>query len=277
MTAAQVGRKTRAAARRALLSATVSALDRLRPVAPPAVWFSLVAMRSAVGTGPVLTRPQARRALVLAPHPDDETIGVGGSVALLADAGADVRVLTASCGEASVANPAMAAAATAAARAGELACACAILGASLIDVLGLPDGDLGHHQAALTASINTVLVDFRPDIVFVPWPLDDHPDHVAVCRALAAAVALPVVSEVWCYEVWTALPPNRMVDISAWWDRKRDALRAHHSAGASFDPTAHLALSRWRSIAALSGAGHAEAFMVLRPDQFRQLVEGTHD
>jgi LmbE family N-acetylglucosaminyl deacetylase len=266
------GRAGRRSARRWLLTGVTRGLNRLRPLAPPSVWFVLVALRSAAGSGPLLTRPHARRALVLAPHPDDETIGCGGCVALLADAGADVRVLVASAGEASVGDAS--AASTGAARAEELGVACGILGATVEGVLSLPDGGLSGHEEAVTAAVDAVVARFRPDVVFAPWPLDEHPDHRAVCRALAACPSLERPTEIWCYEVWAALVPNRLVDISSSWERKRRALKAHVSAGASFDPTAHLALNRWRSIAGLGGVGQAEAYLVLTPDELRRLIRG---
>jgi len=255
-----------------LLSLTTKVLARLRPVAPPAVWFALVAFRSAAGSGPLLTRPRAKRALVLAPHPDDETIGCGGCVALLVEDGTEVQVLLASSGEASVADPSLSAEATALARTQEFDAACSILGARVARVLKFPDGELTAHQEEMTASVDVILSSFRPDIVFVPWPLDDHPDHRAVCRALAGCHNLRSTSEIWCYEVWSALTPNRVIDVSPWWDQKVKALSAHSSAAVAFDTSAHLALNRWRSIAGLGGGGHAEAYLVLGPDQFHRLV-----
>ena len=256
-----------------LLSVLTAFLDRVRPVAPPAVWSSLIALRSAIGRGPLFTRPSADRALVLAAHPDDETIGCGGCIALLAKEGTEVRVLAASSGEANTARPSKSARATALTRASDLEAACSILGATVEGILGFPDGNLTNHQDALTASIDDVLARFRPDIVFVPWPLDDHPDHLAVCRALASCTGLQAPTKIWCYEVWSALIPNRLVDISPWWDQKNAALQAHTNAAGLTDLTAHLALNRWRSIVGLSGVGQVEAYLVLSPEEFRRLVE----
>jgi LmbE family N-acetylglucosaminyl deacetylase len=262
-------------ARRMLLSGLTTFVDRLRPLTPPAAWSSLLALRSAAGRGPVFTRPAADRALVLAPHPDDETIGCGGCVALLAEEGTDVRVLAASSGEASTASPSRSARKTAQSRASDLEAACSILGATVEDVLALPDGDLSNHEDAIALSIGNVLARFRPDVVFVPWPLDDHPDHLAVCRALAASTGLQASTKIWCYEVWSALTPNRMVDISPWWDQKNAALQAHAKSAGSSDLTAHLALNRWRSIVGLSGVGQVEAYLVLSPKEFCRLVEAS--
>jgi N-acetylglucosamine malate deacetylase 1 len=260
--------------RRLIVRAVVRALNRLRPIAPPTLWFTLSALVSAAGKGPVVTRPWADRVLVLAPHPDDETIGCGGCIALLAASGADVRVLSLSSGENLLSGVAPVEAEPFD-RVAELERACTILGATLAGALTLPDGELGRHQPAVTSAVDTLIRAFRPEIIFVPWLLDDHPDHRALSQAVAACPGLTDTSEIWCYEVWAALPPNRIVDVSPWWEKKQAALASHESGFRSFDLSAHLALGRWRAIAGLSGHGFAEAYLVLSPTHFRDLAKGT--
>jgi N-acetylglucosamine malate deacetylase 1 len=260
-------------ARRVIVRAVVRALNRLRPIAPPTLWFTLSAAVSAAGKGPLVTRPCADRVLVLAPHPDDETIGGGGCIALLAASGTDVRVLSLSSGESPL--PGTRNGAESSARVRELERACTILGATVEGALTLPDGELGRHQSAITSAVDTLVRSFRPEIIFVPWLLDEHPDHRALSQAVAACDNLSEIREIWCYEVWAALPPNRIVDVSPWWEKKQKALASHESGFRSFDLSAHLALGRWRAIAGLSGHGYAEAYQVLSPGDFRALSEAT--
>lgn len=269
--------QARKAAKRLVLSGSASLLERARPAQPPAVWRALVAARSAAGNGPVVTRPSCERAVVIAPHPDDETIGCGGCVALLADMGTKVDVIAASAGEAGFARAFGPSSARGRAREGELRDACAILGATLHEVLRFPDGELADCVDDLARQLDKALSSLAPELIFVPWPLDDHPDHRAVARASALCTRLEEATEIWCYEVWSALPPNRLVDITPWSQRKGHALRAHKSAHVSFDPAAHLAINRWRSISGLGGTGEAEAYLVLRPAAFRRLVQGTQE
>ncbi len=246
-------------------------IARLRPLAPPAAWTAILATRSLAGRGPVVLHPAADRVLVVAPHPDDETIGCGATLAGLATRGAEVRVLVASAGEASVATAGIGAAATGAARRDEAVAACAALGLPRPDVLALPDGRLGDHVDELVAAVAAALDDLDPDAVFVPWPLDDHPDHRAAAAAVARVELRPGV-EVWGYEVWSAAPVNRIVDVTATWPAKVAALGCHVSAHGTFDPSAHLALGRWRTLFGLDGHGHAEGFLVLDGPTFRRLV-----
>jgi len=244
----------------------------LRPYAPPSAWEAIVAARSLAGDGPVVLTPTARRAMVIAPHPDDETLGCGGTLALLNRYGCTVKVLIATCGEGSVAARGQSPADTAAVRRDEAVAACRVLGTSDPDFLNLPDGNLSESLEVLAARLTQDIAAFDPQIVFVPWPLDGHPDHQVVPAALAS-VDLPGGVEIWTYEVWTPLPANRIVDVSEVWSVKSRALGCHASGAEGFDLTAHLALDRWRSIFGLDGHGHAEAFLVLGPLTLRSLVE----
>jgi LmbE family N-acetylglucosaminyl deacetylase/O-antigen/teichoic acid export membrane protein len=259
------------ALRRHLLSWVTRTINHFRPLAPPTIWNLILAARSAVGSGPIVAVPSARRVLVLAPHPDDETIGCGGTIALLARSGATVTVAVATSGELAVAEPGSPAEVRRR-RQEEVCAACRQLGVTQPLFLDLPDGVLRDHLGVLVGQLARLSERLCPDAVFVPWPLDDHPDHMALAAALAD-VELPDSCEVWSYEVWAALPANRIVDVSEVWDIKLAALSCHASGRISFDLDSHLALARWRSIFGLSGKGHAEAFLALRSSDFRELVQ----
>ena len=255
--------------RRRLLSWATRLMAAVRPLTPPSALGLILTARSLVGSGPVVSFPAARRALVLAPHPDDETIGCGGTAALLVGGGATVTVVIASSGEMSVAVGGDALE-VARRRREEAAAACGLLGTSQPIFLGLPDGGLMANRAMLSSRIRQLLLDRRPTVVFAPWPLDAHPDHIAVAAALADALDGSDL-EVWGYEVWGALTPNRIVDVTSVWPIKEAALRCHAGSDA-FDLDSHLALGRWRSIFGLSGKGYAEAFLALEASEFAQLV-----
>jgi LmbE family N-acetylglucosaminyl deacetylase len=236
------------------------AAARIKPLVPARVWPTLLAARSLAGSGPALSLPPLRRVLVLAAHPDDESMGCGGTLALLSDAGADVSLVFASDGEATIGStrsPSL----TAALRRQEAAAAGRILGIRRPPVfLGHPDGALPEAVEALAASLTTLVAQRRPEAVFLPWFLDGHDDHRAMTEVLSRA-DLPAALQVWGFEVWTPLPVTRLVDITAVEDRKRAALAAHRTAHAAFDVSAALHLSRWRSLHTQLGNGSAEAFI----------------
>jgi N-acetylglucosamine malate deacetylase 1 len=264
-------RSGRGLVHRRLNRAATGAIARIRPVAPPPVRSAVLYARSVAGSGPVVLRPQVERALVVAPHPDDETIGCGGTLAGLAARRSEVRCVLATAGEASVAEREAGRAGTARTRRSKAEDACRVLGLAPPRFLDLPDGALDGQREALSTCIGELVADFDPQAIFAPWPLDDHPDHQAVAPALAA-VPLATSVEVWMYEVWSTLPANRIVDISDRWDAKVQALRCHEHGHRSADLSAHLALARWRSLFGLDGQGYAEAFLVTDPEGLRDLV-----
>lgn len=142
-----------------------------------------------------------RRVVVLAAHPDDETLGVGGTVQLLHEAGAEVTVVVATDGEA--AFPALdrpARAGLGARRRDEMRAAMRKLGGEGLEpvFLGLPDSGLAECEARLTDRLTGLLRG--ADCVLLPWPQDPHPDHATVGRAGLAAA--PVEAHRWSYPIW---------------------------------------------------------------------------
>jgi LmbE family N-acetylglucosaminyl deacetylase len=146
---------------------------------------------------PALDVPESGVPLVVAPHPDDEILGVGGLLALLG--AAEVAAVTdgeASHPESGVYTPAT----LAEVRRHETGDALTRLGLPDAPVrrLGHPDG--GVDEAALTAQLTGLLSPGR--WCLATWRGDGHPDHEAVGRAAAAACATTgaVLLE---YPIWT--------------------------------------------------------------------------
>lgn len=250
--------------------ALVRAMARAKPAIPEALWPVLLTARSVIGDGPLVGLPAFGRVVVLSAHPDDESLGCGGTMALLADAGAEVSLVIATDGEATHGS-ALTGEETARLRRDEGTRAGKILGADT-RWLSHPDGGLAHRLDHLAGDLAAVLAERRPDALFLPWFLDGHPDHQALSDALALVPAVPAEMEVWGYETWTALVPNRVVDITAVIDRKREALATHRTAALAFDLSAGLGLSRWRSVHGLLGRGHAEAFLALPAPRYLALT-----
>ncbi len=136
------------------------------------------------------------RVLVVAPHPDDETLGCGGAIALLAAQGCDVWILVVSDGTKSHPNSRQyPAPLLKQLRATETQQAMAVLGVTSdrITYLELPDGavpmpeslDFNAAVDRVAAYLNTV----NPLTIFAPCRTDPHPDHRATWEILHAALA----------------------------------------------------------------------------------------
>lgn len=228
---------------------------------PDAVVRRALVAASHAGRGLPVGPPDARRALVVAPHPDDESLAVGGLSHRLSDAGAELSLVLVTAGEASRAggDPAS----LGRARTAEARAAAAVLGIGRVDELGLPDGALGDHVPALAERLDTALRQWRPDVVLTTWFGDDHPDHRAVNAALALLAPDHGDLPVWGGEMWTPAPATNLVDLRPIdVEAKARAVAQHRTAARAFDLTARLALDRYRSVNALAGRGHAEAYVV---------------
>ncbi|MEP7300062.1 MAG: PIG-L family deacetylase [Caldimonas sp.] len=239
-------------------------------------------------TYPRLLEPHAAdRVLVVAPHMDDEAIGCGGAALRHRQLGnplAVVYLTDGAQGDARLGDPAVGLAEANRLRAAlrrerhqEGLAWCAAAGAERSDFLDLPDGQLGAHTGGAAARrLADILAAWRPSIVYLPSPLDVHPDHRAANRLLLAALrlaALPGGLRLRGYEVWTPVLANAVMDIGAVVDAKARLLGLHASQLRDIDYVRHVvALNAYRSLLLPGHAGHAEAFVDLAPDRYAELL-----
>jgi LmbE family N-acetylglucosaminyl deacetylase len=128
----------------------------------------------------------AASALIIAPHPDDETIGCAIMIMRKIDAGADVHIVIASDGERSRRASHHGPTGLASLRRQEALTAIAILGvpAENVTFLGFPDGRLAQHEAELRSRLAEIADRFPTDQIIGPALADAHPDHRATARAV---------------------------------------------------------------------------------------------
>ncbi|GAB2837867.1 PIG-L deacetylase family protein [Streptomyces daliensis] len=144
-----------------------------------------------------------RRVVVVAAHPDDEVLGLGGTLARLAEANVRLRLVAVTDGEASHPDStAPIARDLARVRRAETLSALDELGAGDTEVisLGLPDSGVAEGESRLTARLTELTEGF--DVCAAPWSGDAHADHEAAGRAASAAGTangVPVLH----YPVWT--------------------------------------------------------------------------
>ncbi|CCH02648.1 LmbE family protein [Fibrella aestuarina BUZ 2] len=189
------------------------------------------------------------KTLVLAPHPDDESLGCGGTLALLRQADYPVHVVFVSDGTQSHPNsPTYPADRLRDLREAEARAALVELGIpeAMSTFLRLPDravpvaGAPGFNEQA--AALAEQIQSFRPTTVLVPYERDPHPDHRATYQLLDEALkAVPTRPRVLEYLIWLwelgrpdDLPkPNERIvlkiDIHTAVEQKNRAIQAHQS------------------------------------------------
>jgi LmbE family N-acetylglucosaminyl deacetylase len=208
--------------------------------------------------------PSNERLVVLAPHMDDEVIGCGGTLARHVACGADVTIVFLTDGRGG---------GDAATRKEESRRALQELGITKIIFLDGEDGRLGTAPA-LAAALRAALEAARPEIVYLPFFLEEHPDHRAASALLAEAVGGTRLSfRCHAYEVWTPLFPNCFVRIDATIDAKRRALTHYQSQLAEADYLhTSLGLNAYRSSALLDASCRfAEGFCAVSLAEYLDL------
>jgi N-acetylglucosamine malate deacetylase 1 len=206
--------------------------------------------------------------LVFAPHPDDEVAGPGGALALHRVRGDAVHVVVATDGSNGDPDGRFDSVDYAALRRAESTAGLGEVGVHDVLFWGFPDGcvlsqsdvewGVQKASAAITAA--------TPRLIYLPWQREGHPDHHALHNIVVAAIdrlAWPGLAL--GYEVWNALIPDAVLDITAVVERKRRAMLAHRSQTAYVQyEHALLGLAAYRSLVHQRGQGYAEAFVRLR-------------
>jgi LmbE family N-acetylglucosaminyl deacetylase len=199
----------------------------------------------------------ARKVLVFSPHPDDETLGCGGTLARLAQL-CPVKVVLVTDGSGAGGLPPGAGAV----RQTEFVKALAVLGINDSFQLNQPDGFFSG-SADLAAVVKRLLEDYQPDWVFLPSPLDYHRDHVRIAAFLEPLCrGATSVKQLLFYEIWAPVPATHVVDITDQANLKGAALAEHVTAMACGDyQRAVDGLNRYRGLY-LGQNRLAEAFWV---------------
>lgn len=173
--------------------------------------------------------------LVAGPHPDDQELGMGGTIARLAEQGHSVLLLDMTNGEPTPHG-------SVETRAREAARAAEILGVPRV-CIDLPNRQVEHTLAARHRTA-AVIRQHQAQIVFLPYFEDAHPDHRAVTRIVEDArfdakltkIDLPgdPIYPRWlfyyyCTHLRHVAQPSFCLDITAQMDRKEAAIKAYES------------------------------------------------
>lgn len=216
--------------------------------------------------------PSGKRILVLAPHPDDEIIGPGGTLIGAVRTGSSITVAFLTCGRNRTEGT--------------------VRYREACDVthgLGFAAQFLGYDEGSIPGvdgdveRLRDVISECDPQIVFVPFMLDDHADHRQASALLTAAVLGGTLSgavEVWAYQVYTTIPANVVVNISVFADDKARAIREYQSEATVRD-WAHwsLGLNAFcsRYLNRSSEPLYAEMFFVMPASEYASLCRRYFD
>lgn len=210
------------------------------------------------------------RALVVAPHMDDEMLGAGGTLALHRRLGSELGLVFTSDGAGQGTDSAENAR-EALERQAEAVVAAAFFDMEYHGTLGYPCGRLAPRSQEIGRDLAQLIRRWQPKVIFGPFPSDHHRDHQATALALAYALdAEDWDGEIWCYEVWSTLWPNVAVDISDVIDEKRRSIECYPSQ-LRYIPYAEsiLGLNRYRGLRVQTPS--AEAFYVCSTKEFKKL------
>lgn len=203
--------------------------------------------------------------LVLAPHPDDEVIGCGGTLSKHTARGDRVVAVFLTSGELGLKHLPRKSAWQI--REAEAKAAAKILRLTALEFLRLPDWTLNEHIAKSACRLRPILAREAPRAIYLPHPREWHPDHRAALLILRTALrgSKSPPAELRGYEVWTPLAGHDQVeDISSVMPRKLRALRAHRSQLKEFDyARAMLGLNQFRGELA-ARCRYAEVFQSIQ-------------
>ena len=195
--------------------------------------------------------------LVFAPHPDDETLGMGGTILLASDAGIDVSVVFVTNGDKG-GDPGI--------RKLETERASSILGFKKIFYLDLLDREVADSQMP-EKKLNDIIDDVQPLTLFLPAFQEIHPDHRAVTHKIISFLSsMKNFFDLWFYEINRQGEVNRLIDITPVLDRKKLAIDCYQSQLGQLDYKSHaLCLNFSRSISVCGIAKYVEAFWHYNP------------
>lgn len=189
-------------------------------------------------TAPQLMEPASlhgETVLVLAPHPDDEAIGCGGSICLQRGRGRRVVVVFLTSGEAAFA--ARPPEEVWRFREAEALCAARLMDVNHVVFLRLPDSRLSTLLTRAADALRPTLQLESPTYVYLPHPAEAHPDHQATYPILSRAydgseLRRPFLR---AYEVWTPVQTyDDIADISSVAHTKLRAIRCYRSQLSAF-------------------------------------------
>jgi len=219
--------------------------------------------------------PGQRRILVITPHPDDEVVGCGGTLALHKATGDSVCIAYITDGRRSRALG-LSPQDMAQRRRREAKTAAALLAVDRFEWIGLPEGNWSAEQ--LHPHLHELIGQWAPHYIYAPSWIDFHPEHLKVADALAAALSNDEIQSddlfIRVYQIQvplTTVLTNLIADTSSVVPTCTAAIEAYTS-----QTVARVSLRTRQYAARRYGCEHAaEEFWQLSPQHYTQLHHYT--
>ena len=172
--------------------------------------------------------PQGKRILVLAPHPDDDVFGAGGTLLKSVQGGAKIKAICVTTGEKEDTRDTVRVREEEARRASEA------LGAE-IEFWRYPTR-MWRVDEKIANRLRTAVANWNPVTIVLPFLADDHEDHRRTSELFYRTFRdAPPQGEVWAYQVYSTVLPNVLVDITDVMEEKLRLVRMHQSQMAHRD------------------------------------------
>ena len=182
----------------------------------------------------VLNVPVNKRVLVVAAHPDDDIFGAGGTMIELRKRNSNVDVIYL-IGQTNTGD-------SLPIKADQLKI-CKELGVTP-HFLDCREGRIPFNEEQLIKSLRKLVGKTKPDLLFIPFLLDDHDDHRAANHIFFNVLKdMDLTLEVWSYELSGVLVPNVVINITGSVDRKKELLDMYVSEKSNRNFT-HYCLSK---------------------------------
>jgi len=203
--------------------------------------------------------------LVLSPHPDDETIGCGGTIIKYTNMGIRVKIVFITDGQKGdfqkrYGQHYICLRRSAAQKAME------ILGVKEYEFWGYEDRLLYQKEKKLSKKILEEVKKFNPDLIFFPSPFEIHPDHRAIFNAVWK-IRKKLKKKLVLYEIIIGLYPNILVDITNEIEKKKKAMKCYYTElyyNNYFDKI--IGLNRFRTLTLAETVRYAEGFILIDSD-----------
>ena len=210
---------------------------------------------------PLEEKLPAKKILVIAPHQDDESIGCGGTIIKHVMAGGKVEIAFCTLGEES--------------RMHETQEALKILGSKINHFLQFDIRSLYNNTSKLAENFTELFIRIKPEIIFIPFMIDNHQDHIAVSRAFVKAYKQKKINSlVYAYSVWTTMIPNVVIDISQQWNKKEQAIKCYKTQIAGRDyVTMASSISKYWAIIKGKNIQYCESFFKATASEYVSLVK----